>query len=87
MPLVAGCPRCRAEVEHTGLTRCPTHGEVRTLWSPDEVAYDDFADHLGAARDFPTYLPWPMSPGWCVTDFGVVATGDATGGRAWASVT
>lgn len=88
MPLVAGCPRCRAEVEHTGLvTRCPTHGEVRTLWSPHDVAYDDFADHLGTAGDFPTYLPWPMSPGWSVTDFGVVATGDADASRAWASVT
>ena len=23
-------------------------------------------------RDFPTFLPWPMGPGWQVTDFGVV---------------
>ena len=86
MSLVAGCPRCRAEVEHNGRTRCPIHGEVRTLWSPPEVSYDGFADHLGAAADFPTYLPWPMSPGWSVTDFAVVATGDESG-RAWATAT
>jgi hypothetical protein len=86
MSLVAGCPRCRAEVEHNGSTRCPVHGEVQTLWSPPEVSYDGFADHLGAAVDFPTYLPWPMSPGWSVSDFAVVATGDETG-RAWATAT
>ena len=91
MPLRAGCPRCRADVEHAGSggpTRCPIHGEVRTLWSPgpqDEVSYDGFADHLGAAADFPTYLPWPMSPGWSVTDFAVV--GDPRLERAWATVT
>jgi hypothetical protein len=27
---------------------------------------------LSTAGDFPTYLPWPMSPGWAVSDFGVV---------------
>src|SRR4051794_6245539 len=92
MPLRAGCPRCRADVEHqpdSGLpTRCPVHGEVRTMWAPggqDDVSYDAFADHLGAAADFPTYLPWPMSPGWSVTDFAVV--GEPGAGRAWATVT
>ena len=85
---MAGCPRCRAEVEHVeseGRTRCPIHGEVRTLWSPAQpadVSYDAFTDHLGAADGFPTYLPWPMSPGWSVTDFAVVA-----GQRPWATVT
>ena len=88
MPLVAGCPRCAAEVEHNGSTRCPVHGEVRTRWAPDgqsEVSYDEFADHLGAAAGFPTYLPWPMSPGWSVTDFAVV--GDPGAGHAWATAT
>ena len=40
------------------------------------ASYDDFAEHLETAGRFPTYLPWPMSPGWSVSDFGVV------GGRA-----
>jgi hypothetical protein len=88
MPLVAGCPRCRADVETSGGRRpcCPVHGEVsRPLWRPadeGEVTYQAFADHLGVAGDFPTYLPWPMSPGWTVTDFAVAA-----GDRPWATVT
>lgn len=85
MSLVAGCPRCRAVVEHDGRTRCPVHGEVRTLWLPEteaEVSYAAFTDLLGVAGDFPTYLPWPMSPGWFVTDFGVVAAP-----RPWATAT
>ena len=45
---------------------------VEPLWRPPEASYDAFADHLGAAADFPTYLPWPMSPGWRVTDFAAV---------------
>jgi hypothetical protein len=88
MSLVAGCPRCLADVETSsgGPSRCPVHGELsRLLWRPDgevEVSYDEFADHLGVAEDFPTYLPWPMSPGWAVTDFAVAA-----GARPWATVT
>lgn len=27
------------------------------------------------AGDFPTYLPWPLGPGWSVSDFGVVVDG------------
>jgi hypothetical protein len=62
------------------------HGDVRTMWSPgldEDVSYDAFADHLVAAAGFPTYLPWPMSPGWSVTDFAAVADG----GRVWGTVT
>ena len=36
------------------------------------------ASTCGSAGDFPTYLPWPMSPGWAVTDFGVVGARDRT---------
>jgi hypothetical protein len=64
------------------------HGDVRALWVPpgeQEISYDGFADHLAAAADFPTYLPWPMSPGWAVTDFGVV--GDGSDERTLATVT
>ena len=87
MSLVAGCPRCRAAVPLVdGTPRCPVHGLVsRTLWRPEddaEISYDVFVDHLGTAGTFPTYLPWPMSPGWSVTDFAVAADE-----RTWATAT
>lgn len=73
MSLTAVCPRCREELTpaDAGPT-CPVHGALPALWLPAEVGYDEFAEHLQAAGDFPTYLPWPMGPGWSVTDFGVV---------------
>jgi hypothetical protein len=74
MPLAAGCPRCPTPVTRTpsGDWACPRHGPVRPLWRPDGASYEGFAAHLAAASGFPTYLPWPMSPGWSVSDFGVV---------------
>jgi hypothetical protein len=47
------------------------------LRRPDEASYDGFAEALTTAGEFPTYLPWPMSPGWAVTDFAVVGERDA----------
>ena len=87
MSLVAGCPRCRAaEPLADGTPRCPVHGVLsRTLWRPEddaEISYDVFVDHLGTAGTFPTYLPWPMSPGWSVTDLAVAADE-----RTWATAT
>ena len=87
MSLVAGCPRCRAAVPLVdGTPRCPAHGLVsRTLWRPaddTEISYDVFVDHLGTAGTFPSYLPWPMSPGWSITDFAVAADE-----RTWATAT
>jgi hypothetical protein len=78
MSLSAWCPRCREtpEREQQGTT-CPVHGPLPALWLPAEVSYDEFAEHLRAAGSFPTYLPWPMGPGWAVTDFGVVSDGRA----------
>jgi hypothetical protein len=82
MSLQAGCPRCSAPVarfesgNESGWS-CPEHGEVVPLWRPPGASYDAFVEHLQTAGAFPTYLPWPMSPGWTVTDFGVV--GDAQG--------
>ncbi|WKN47522.1 hypothetical protein OSR43_15960 [Nocardioides sp. Arc9.136] len=57
-----------------GAWSCPDHGPIEPLWRPGEASYDGFAAHLLAASGFPTYLPWPMSPGWSVTDFGVVGS-------------
>ncbi len=84
MALLVGCPRCVSPVvEREGGWACTDHGPIYPLWRPDEASYDDFGELLGLAGDFPTYLPWPMSPGWAITDFGVV--GDK--GRVVASVT
>jgi len=66
-----GCPRCREAVDADS-AGCPGHGTGPVLWRPVEPAYDAFVDHLAVARDFPTYLPWPMAPGWSVSDFAVV---------------
>ena len=42
------------------------------MWRPAEASYDAFGEHLQAAVSFPTYLPWPMSPGWLISDFALV---------------
>lgn len=80
MPLTVGCPRCSALVTSHGasgreLWACVEHGEVEPLWRPDVAAYDAFGEHLLASTALPTYLPWPLSPGWSVTDFACVAAG------------
>lgn len=54
------------------------------LWRPDVSSYDEFAGHLGRAEAFPTYLPWPLGPGWTITDFAAVAPRN---GRAVATMT
>jgi len=81
MSLAAGCPRCPTPVTRTGTAGdwlCPQHGTVRPLWRPSQPAYESFVDHLALADGFPTYLPWPLGPGWKVTDFGVVGDGERT---------
>lgn len=82
--LQPGCPRCPREMtESEGSWRCPDHGTVAALWRPGETGYDALSEHLSLADGFPTLLPWPLRPGWTVTDFGVVA-GD---GAARATIT
>jgi hypothetical protein len=84
MPLTPGCPRCPTPVARVGVDgrwSCPEHGQITPLWRPDEASYDDFVEHLGTTATFPTYLPWPLSPGWRVTDFAAVGDHD-DGGRA-----
>ena len=70
--LTAECPRCPEPLGGPVGTGCPGHGTGPLLWRPEEPSYDTFVLHLRAARDFPTYLPWPMGPGWAVSDFAVV---------------
>ena len=67
--LQASCVRC------SGPVPCPDHGGTAPLWRPEEPTYEAFAEHLAATRQFPTYLPWPMGPGWSVTDFAAVGDG------------
>jgi hypothetical protein len=84
MALVAGCPRCVSPViERDGVWSCDDHGQIAPLWRPEDPSYDAFGELLGKTPNFPMYLPWPMGPGWSVSDFGVVATPD----RVTASVT
>ncbi|MCY7395472.1 MAG: hypothetical protein LH468_04825 [Nocardioides sp.] len=88
MALAHGCPRCSVPIAQVdpaagpdGEWSCPDHGVVPPLWRPPEATYDAFAEHLSASNGFPTYLPWPLSPGWRVTDFAAVGhrgTGFAT---------
>lgn len=74
---VPGCPRCTTPVARagTGAWTCPEHGVVPPLWRAEEASYAVFAEHLVRSRGFPTYLPWPLSPGWSVSD--VAAAGEA----------
>ncbi len=76
--LLPGCPRCAETVSLTsaqGIVACPLHGTVPALWRAATPSYDGFGVHLLAAEGFPTYLPWPLGPGWRVSDFAYVAGG------------
>jgi hypothetical protein len=55
------------------------HGAITPLWRPAQADYGSIAEHLTRSRAIPTFLPWPLGPGWAVTDFGAVA---APGGDA-----
>lgn len=71
--LTIGCPQCAAPVSRTDAGWvCVEHGGIDPLWRPKESSYESFAEHLRRADGFPTYLPWPMSPGWTVSDFAAV---------------
>lgn len=74
MTLAPGCPRCPAPVvEEPGGWRCRDHGPIDPLWRPAVADYESFAEHLLLARGVPTLTPWPLGPGWVVTDFGAVS--------------
>jgi hypothetical protein len=85
MSLSVGCPRCSALVtgSATGWV-CVEHGAMAPVWRPEEATYEDFAEHLRRSAGMPTYLPWPLSPGWSVSDFASVG---ADPGRARATMT
>jgi hypothetical protein len=75
MGLTAGCPRCASAVEDLGGSwRCEEHGPIMPLWRPRVADYNTFAEHVSSAEGMPTFMPWPLSPGWALTDFGCVAS-------------
>jgi hypothetical protein len=90
--LAASCPRCTSPItasEDDGPDvgdswSCTLHGRIEPLWRPDRADYESFAELVGRS-DLPTYLPWPMSPGWTISDFGCVGSGDRV--RATVTVT
>jgi hypothetical protein len=56
--------------------RCLDHGRITPLWRPATAGYEEFAEHLKCCGSMPTLMPWPLTPGWAVTDFGCVAMPD-----------
>ncbi len=85
MALAASCPRCTTPLEGDGAEfTCAQHGSVVPLWRSATSDYTTFTEVVRRAAELPTYLPWPMSPGWSIADFGCVAGGD---GPALATVT
>jgi hypothetical protein len=49
------------------------HGRTAPLWRSSHAEYGDLVAHLHLARPLPTWLPWPVPPGWHLTDVGCVA--------------
>jgi hypothetical protein len=86
VPLAASCPRCTSPVTGEGESfACTVHGRTAPLWRPDQSDYETFAELVARVDDLPVYLPWPMSPGWSIADFGCV--GDADRVRATVTAT
>lgn len=82
MTLAAGCPCCTSPVSDDGTGwHCPDHGAITPLWRPAVASYEALAEHLGHCVGAPTLVPWPLAPGWTITDFGCVA-GDGKEARA-----
>ncbi len=74
MTLAAGCPRCPSPVNRAdGQWQCLDHGPITPLWRPATADYTSFAEHVRRAGSMSTLMPWPLVPGWAVTDFGCVA--------------
>jgi hypothetical protein len=83
--LAASCPRCTTPLSGEGAEfSCADHGNVIPLWRSATADYSTFADVMLRSAGMPTYLPWPMSPGWTIADFGCVAGPE---GPALATVT
>lgn len=83
--LAASCPRCTTPLSgESAEFRCADHGSLVPLWRSATADYSTFADVMARSAGMPTYLPWPLSPGWSIADFGCVAGAE---GPALATVT
>lgn len=70
MSLVGGCPVCDMPLsEWQDSLSCPEHGAVTPLYRAREATRESFHQHLELSQGLPTYLPWPLGPGWSITDF------------------
>jgi hypothetical protein len=77
MSLRPECPRCQQPPLGEGEDwRCPTHDVLTPLWRAAGADYDAFASYLQLSEGLATWLPWPLPPGWQVTDFGCVHGAD-----------
>lgn len=77
MSLAASCPRCASPMsEEQAGWRCLDHGAITPMWRPAVADYESLAEHLRHTSGIPTLLPWPLAPGWVVSDFGCVAEPD-----------
>ena len=54
---------------------CLDHGAIQPLWRASAPGYESFAEYLVPASALPSLMPWPLTPGWTVTDFGCVGGG------------
>ena len=78
MSLRPECPRCQQPLQTDGdAWRCPTHDTLTPLWRSAVADYDSFATYLQLTGGLATWLPWPLPPGWQVTDFGCVGGPEA----------
>lgn len=88
MSWTASCPKCATGLAgDSGGFSCPSHGEVVPLWRTEQSGPDSLIQLVDQAVDIPVYVPWPMSPGWQVSDYGVVADPSADRARALATFT
>ena len=75
--LTSECPRCGTPLDLPPDSlewECPEHGRVPPLWRPAVPEYDSFIEHLDATRGFPSFVPWPLPPGWLISDFASVGS-------------
>ncbi len=84
----SACPKCAVNLaDEVDSSRCPTHGVVVPFWRPEIADYDSFAELVRLGGEFAVYVPWPMSPGWQISDFGVVIDRSAERPTALATFT
>jgi hypothetical protein len=73
MAMQPECPRCPSVLaEQDGRWVCPMHGATAPLRRAVVPDYDALVEHLDTAGDLPSWIPWPLPPGWAVTGFGAV---------------